>query len=268
MKIFDCVTFFEENRYMDLRFNILNRVIDKFVICEGKYDHRGNEKKINFNKKNFPIFEDKIIHIICEKFPDNLNPWERQAYQREKLFNGIKEADENDLILFSDPDEIPNPKKIESFKSNEKYTIFMQKMFYYKINLKVSLDMFDWEGTRGCLKKNLKSFDYMRHKVLKKNLKYKFWRFDKEKDIKIIEDGGWHFSYLLTPEEIQKKIKTFAHTEFDKDEFTNIENINKSIEMRVDLFDKSKKFQKIELDDTFPKYILENKKKLSEWIIY
>ena len=65
MKIFDCVTFFEENRYMDLRFNILNRVIDKFVICEGKYDHRGNEKKINFNKKNFPIFEDKIIHIIC-----------------------------------------------------------------------------------------------------------------------------------------------------------------------------------------------------------
>ena len=76
------------------------------------------------------------------------------------------------------------------------------------------------------------------------------------------------FSYLLTPEEIQKKIKTFAHTVFDKDEFTNIENINKSIEMRVDLFDKSKKFQKIELDDTFPKYILENKKKLSEWIIY
>ena len=267
MKIFDCVTFFEENRYMDLRFNILNNTIDQFVVCEGEYDHRGNKKKINFNKKNFPEFENKITHIICEKFPNNLNPWERQAFQREKLFEGITEAAENDLILFSDPDEIPNPEKLVNLKIKKKYIIFMQKLYYYKFNLKVSEDMFDWEGTRGCLKKNLKSFNYMRHKVLKKNQKYSFWRIDREKNFEIIDDGGWHFSYLLTPEEIQKKIKTFAHTEFDKDEFTNLDNIRESVENGIDLFDKSKKFKKTKIDNSFPRYIVENKSKLSEWII-
>jgi len=93
---------------MNLRFNILNNYVDHFVVCEGRYDHQGRKKVINFNKNKFPKFKKKITHVLVDKFPKNLNPWERQAFQREHIFLGLKKAKDNDLILFSDPDEIPN----------------------------------------------------------------------------------------------------------------------------------------------------------------
>ena len=267
MKIFDCITFFEENRHADLRFNILNDCVDYFVVCEGLFDHKGNKKKINFNLNNYPKFKKKIIHIICPKFPKKINPWERQAYQRDYILKNIEIAKDNDLILFSDPDEIPNPKKIKNLILKKKYLIFLQNLYYYKINLQdINLGN-NWEGTRGCLKKNLHSINYMRQKVLKKNLKYKFWRIDKEKNIQIINDGGWHFSYLLTPSEIQRKIKTFAHTEYNKKKFTNLKIIKNKIKKGLDLFNRNIFFMKKKLDQTFPEYILKNKKKFYKWII-
>ena len=123
-----------------------------------------------------------------------------------------------------------------------------------------------WEGTRGCLKKNLKSIDFMRQKVVKKNLKYSFWRVDKEKNIQVIKNGGWHFSYLLTPNEIQKKIMTFAHTEFNKIQFTSLKNIKFCIKHYKDLFHRPIKYKKCKIDKSFPEYIIKNKKKLSNWI--
>lgn len=267
MKIFDCITFFEENRHADLRFNILNDYVDYFVICEGLFDHKGKKKKINFNINNYPKFKKKIIHIICPQFPKKINPWERQAYQRDYILKKIEIAKDNDLILFSDPDEIPNPKKIKTLILKKKYVIFLQNLYYYKINLQdINLGN-NWEGTRGCLKKNLYSINYMRQKVLKKNLKYKFWRIDKEKNIQIINDGGWHFSYLLTPCEIQRKIMTFAHTEYNKKKYTNLKIIKNKIKKGLDLFNRNIFFKKKKLDETFPEYILKNKKIYYKWIV-
>jgi len=267
MKIFDCITFFEENRHADLRFNILNDYVDYFVICEGLFDHKGKKKKINFNINNYPKFKNKIIHIICPKFPKKISPWERQAYQRDYILKKIEIAKDNDLILFSDPDEIPNPKKIKTLILKKKYVIFLQNLYYYKINLQdINLGN-NWEGTRGCLKKNLYSINYMRQKVLKKNLKYKFWRIDKEKNIQIINDGGWHFSYLLTPCEIQRKIKSFAHTEYNKNKYTNLKIIKNKIKKKLDLFNRNIFFKKKKLDETFPEYILKNKKIYYKWIV-
>jgi|TARA_X000001036_G_scaffold425102_1_gene450937 beta-1,4-mannosyl-glycoprotein beta-1,4-N-acetylglucosaminyltransferase len=267
VKIFDCVTFFEENRLMSLRFNILNKYVDYFIVCEGKYNHQGKKKKINFNKKKYPKFKNKIKHILVDKFPETDSPWERQAFQREEILNGLNQASDDDLILFSDPDEIPNLSNFNKNNFKKKYTIFLQNLFYYKLNIEEKNLGNNWEGTRGCLKKNLKSIDYMRQKVLKKNLKYGFWRIDKEKNIQIIKNGGWHFSYLLTPLEIQRKIKTFAHTEYNKKKFTSLKNIKYCIKNLKDLFHRNVKYKKVRIDNTFPKYILENKKKLSSWII-
>ena len=266
MKIYDCVTFFEENRLMNLRFNILNNYVDHFIVCEGKYDHQGRKKKINFNKNDYSKFKKKITHLIVDKFPNNLTPWERQAYQRERILAKIKKADDEDLILFSDPDEIPNLNNLRKINYKKKYIIFLQNLFYYKLNIKEVELGNNWEGTRGCLKKNLKSIDYMRQKVVKKNLKYGFWRIDKEKDLQIIENGGWHFSYLLTPLEIRKKIKTFAHTELNKKKFTNLKNIKYCIKNLKDLFHRKIKYRKVQIDSSYPKYIIKNKKKLSKWI--
>ena len=267
MKIFDCVTFFEENRLMKLRFNILNKYVDQFIVCESEYDHQDRKKKINFDKNKYLKFKKKIIHIILKKFPKNLNPWERQAFQREGIFKGLKGAENNDLILFSDPDEIPNLNNIKKIDLKKKYLIFLQNLYYYKLNIKEINLGTNWEGTRGCLKKNLKSINYMRQKVLKKNLKYGFWRIDKEKSIQIINNGGWHFSYLLTPAEIQRKITTFAHTELNKTKFTSLKNIKYCIKHFKDLFHRNVIYKKVKINTTYPKYILQNKKKFSAWIV-
>ena len=266
MKIFDCVTFFEENRLMKLRLNILDKHVSQFIVCESRYDHQGKKKKINFNKKNYPKFKKKINHVIVDKFPKNLNPWERQAFQREEILKGLSKANNDDLILFSDPDEIPDLSNIKKIHIKKKFLIFLQNLFYYKLNVKEINLGNNWEGTRGCLKKDLRSINYLRQKIIKKNLKYGFWRIDKEKNIQVIKNGGWHFSYLLTPLEIKTKITTFAHTELNKKKFTNLKNIKYCIKNFKDLFHRKVVYKKVKIDETYPKYILRNKKKLSKWI--
>ena len=266
-KIYDCITFFQEKIQTELRFNILNKVVDKFIVCESIYDHRGNKKEINFDKELYPKFSEKIHHIILkEPFPSKNIPWENQAYQREFIFEGIKGAKEDDLIMFSDPDEVPNPKKLNDLILKKKYGIFMQNMYTYKLNI---FNQFEspWEGTRICKKKNLKSIDWLRQKVVAKNLKHPFWRVDKEKNIELIQDGGWHFNYLLTPKQISKKLKSLAETRWNKEEFYNTVIIEEKIKNRQDLFNRGHVYKKVDLEQSLPRFILDNKEKYSYWII-
>ena len=116
-------------------------------------------------------------------------------------------------------------------------------------------------------KKNLKSVDFMRQKVKVKNLKYKFYRFDKEKSIEIFHNAGWHFNNIMTPNEISLKLKTFAHSEFSEEKFSSIETIKKKIENKEDLFERGHKYEFVKLDQSFPKYILENVEKFNEFIL-
>ena len=265
-KIFDCITFFRENRVANLRFEILSNVVDKFVVCESKYDHKGNKKKLNFKLKNKKFLK-KIKHLIHDRpFPLFTTGWEKQAIQREFIFKGLEEAKNDDLIMFSDPDEIPNPNKIMNLDLKKKYGIFLQKCFVYKINLSNAHEE-PWEGTRICRRKDLFSIDYLRQEILSKNIK-KFWRIDKEKSIQLIKDGGWHFNNLLTPKEISIKLKTFAHIEFSKKKFSNIDVIKKNITNKIDLFGRNHTYKKILLDKTFPEYIINNKNKFSKFILY
>ena len=96
-KVYDCITFFDENLLTNLRFEILNDVVDYFIVCESHFDHKGNKKKINFkllNKK----FENKVRHIIIEEnFPNIENGWEVESYQREKILDGLYDSVENDI---------------------------------------------------------------------------------------------------------------------------------------------------------------------------
>jgi beta-1,4-mannosyl-glycoprotein beta-1,4-N-acetylglucosaminyltransferase len=265
-RVFDCVTYFKEDLQLELRFNILDRYVDKFIVCEGGEDHRGKRKKINFKLNKFSKFKNKIIHIVCDKFPKNLDTWERQAFQREYIFEGIKEATEEDFIIFSDPDEIPNPEKLDNLKLCKKYGIFLQKTFCYKFNLFNKYET-PWSGSRVAKKKDLKSFNWLRQNVLIKNLKYSWFRFDKEKSIQPIYEGGWHFNNLMTPKDISLKLKTFAHTEYASKKFSDIKIIKKKITNSEDLFNLNLKYEKIIFDNTFPKYIIRNKNKYSKWFL-
>ena len=253
-KIFDCITFFDENLIVNARFEILDKVVDYFVICESAFDHKGKKKKINFQLKN-KKFEKKIRHIVIEEnFPNINDGWEVESYQREKIMEGLKDVSDNDLIMYSDSDEIPNPKVIESMSLNKKYGIFMQKFFTYKINVFNQYES-PWEGTKICKKKHLKSFTHLRKKIRSKNLKKSFLKFLTEKNIQLIDDGGWHFNNLYTPDIISKKLKTFQHTEFSDDKFSNIETIKNKILNLEDLFERNQKYLKINIDGSYPAFI-------------
>ena len=265
-KIIDCITFFDNSFIFDLRFNILKDYVDFFVVCESKFDHRNNPKKLNFDLKF--LRENKIKYLILEEpFPNNLDIWKNQAIQREFLLNSLDPfVTEDDYIFFSDPDEIPDPKILKNFQLNKKYGIFFQKCFNYKFNLFNSFET-PWEGSRVCKKKNLKSIDFMRQKVRSRNLKYNFFRFDKEKNIEIFKNGGWHFNNIMRPETISLKLKTFAHSEFSDKKFSDVEIIRSKIEKKVDLFDRGHQYKKVELDSTFPKYLVSNYEKYKPFIL-
>ena len=263
-KIFDCITFFRENFITNLRFEILNEAVDYFVVCESKYDHKNNKKSLNFRLLN-EKFKSKMIYLVLEDKFIGSDPWKNQAKQREFLFEGLKIANKDDLIMFSDPDEIPRPESLTNFKISSKYGIFLQDCFCYKFNIFNKYET-PWEGTRICKFKDLKSFDYMRQNIKAKNLKKALWKFYVEKDICLIQNGGWHFNSLMDAKEISLKLKTFAHENFAGDEYSNIDVIKKNILEKKDLFKRNNLYETIKLDKSFPKYIIENKIKLNEWI--
>ncbi|WP_440643077.1 glycosyl transferase family 17 [Candidatus Pelagibacter sp. HIMB123] len=263
-KIFDCITFFKENFISNIRFEILNDMVDYFVICESIYDHRGKKKKLNFKLLN-EKFRSKIIYVVLEERFKSQDLWKNQAQQREYIFEGLKLANDNDYIMFSDPDEIPNPEKLRNLNLQNTYGIFLQDCFCYKINLFNKYES-PWEGTRICKKRNLKSINHMRQNVKLKNLKYKFFRLDKERNIQIIDNGGWHFNNLMTAEDISLKLKTFAHSEFSGEEFSSVNIIKEKINKKIDLFNRGHTYEVLNLDKKLPNYILKNLDKFKDYI--
>ena len=168
MKIFDCTTFFDEKLMMEVRFNVLDQYVDKFVVVEANFSHSGKKKRLNFNIDDYPKFKKKIIYIILEKEPTNIktikdnnnkenfiikrfNSIKRIEEQRNKIIDGIKEANEEDFIIYSDNDEIPNLKNFDFVKNKNKIIIFKQKLYYYKFNLHYS--KINWFGSKACKKK-------------------------------------------------------------------------------------------------------------------
>ena len=170
MKIFDCFLYNDENLILDIRLNTLNEFVEKFIIIESQYDHQGNKKELNFKIENFISFKDKIDYLVIEKFPKNLTNWERENFQRNYILNGLRNANDEDFIMISDVDEIPNLSKIKEIY-NSKFTVFEQKMYYYKINIANQTNP-HWFGTRICKKKYLQSPQWLRNQKIKN---YPFW---------------------------------------------------------------------------------------------
>ena len=296
MRIFDCTTFYDENFILDVRFNILDQFVDKFVICESAYSHSGKKKKFNFDISKFEKFKHKIIYLKIDHEPKNLiykssnnennkentkdvriNAIKRIAYQRNFLKEGILDASNNDLIFYSDNDEIPKLNDANLDKIQNKLIFFKQKLFYYKFNL--FCDRYDWYGTKGCKKKDLIDFEWLRNIKTKK---YNFYRFDtifsktKYTDVKIINDGGWHFSQLKKIDDIYSKLTNSEdHQEF-KDTGKKISDIEDLVNRKVILYDHKAKSSDFKFGKEFklktivleemPDYIKKNKDQFREWI--
>ena len=295
MKIYDCFMYFDEDVILDLRLNILNPFIDYFVIVESTFNHKGEKRKLKFDINKYKKFENKIIYLIFDKEPsgiekvfdtDNegevsrkliLNAASRENGQRNFISKGLERANEKDLILISDVDEIPNLEKINWNTFKDQIVLFKQDMFYYKLNLRLP-DMI-WSGSKACRKKYLKSPQWLRNV---KDKKYSFFRLDtlfsekKYINIKFINNGGWHFSNIKTAAEIEYKLKSYLHhREFDLNPMSEseIEDIIKNKQAIYDL-KVDKKINKIGSGNKLvehplnklPSYILENIEKYKDWI--
>ena len=266
MAIYDCFQYFNEDHILDLRLNVLNKFVDYFVISESTKTHQGKEKKINFDIQNFSKFKDKIIFITADYADkidfDNHTGGESpiEQHQRNALIEGIKKASSEDLIILSDSDEIPDLTKLSKINNNKKFTAFSHKMFMYILNLQ-NLDESNWIGSRVTKKKNIITMQDLRNLKFKN---YPFWRIDKFNQ-QIIK-GGWHFSYMQSPAQILKKIKSFSHGEFNNKDM-NEKNIENKILKNEDIFGRGIKLKKVNIDETYPEYIIHNKDKYLDWII-
>ena len=279
---------------LEVRFNILDSYVDKFVITESKYSHSGEKKKLNFDFSRFKEFKKKIIYLTIENEPDNLydetkkdaakgtinqireNGIKRISHQRDFLLSGLDEADANDYVFYSDNDEIPKLENIDLEKNDNKIIAFKQKMFYYKFNL--FCDRIDWYGTRGCKKKHLKSFSWLRDIKIKKYSKFRIdtlFSNTKYTDLKIINDGGWHFTQVKNPKDIQAKLTNSEdHFEYKESKKT-LSDIEDYIKRRVISYDHQAKSSEDKLSKEFqlettslnkmPLYLQKNLKKYSEW---
>ena len=295
MKIYDCFMYFDEDLLLDLRLNYLDKFVEKFVITEATYTHNGDRKNLRFDINNFKKFKDKISYIVVDRQPDNikeilksdneeergekliLNGMARDYFQRENLRKGIEAASDDDLILISDLDEIPNLNNLNFTKINNNVIIFEQKMFYYKLNL--FYENFKWQGTKGVKFKNFISPQWLRNI---KGKKYPKWRIDtwfskkKYSNLFYIKNGGWHFTCLRTAEELEKKLLNFAHHYEYERSGIKINDLRKLIEEKRVMYDHnidSKGYKwsgksilkKVELDQ-LPSYVHSNPQKYREWL--
>tara|TARA_B100001093_G_scaffold481783_1_gene512826 strand:- start:4180 stop:4980 length:801 start_codon:yes stop_codon:yes gene_type:complete len=262
--------YFDEDLMLEIRLNTLFEHVDRFVICEATLDHAGNKKQLNFKIENFSKYKKKIDYIVVNDLPKVVQKFKknwhtahfRDQFQRNALSRGLKNFDEDDLVMISDLDEIPNPKSIQEFNKENKYGCFVQKNFLYKLNL-LNKSQPHWIGTRICKKKDLKSPQWLREIKTKKLPFYKFY---KPKFDKFIIDGGWHFSSVKSPEGINKKLNSYAEQQWNSNKFKNIETIRDKINQKKDLFNRDYDYQTLKIDDSFPEYIKNNQEKLKEYI--
>jgi len=295
MKIFDCFMYYDEDLILDLRLNYLNNYVDYFIIVESIYTHSGKPRKPLFNINNFLKFKKKIKYILLEEQPKNLdkildtdndhdvntklilNAVKRENFQRNAIQLNLNEASSDDLIIISDVDEIPNLEQNKISQIKNKIIMFNQKFYCYKLNLKVPNS--EWYGSKACKKKFLISPQWLRN--IKDKI-YPLWRLDtlfskkKYQNIKIIKNGGWHFSNIKTAKQLEKKLKTYLHhreyelnplgeKKIDEKIIQKKVIYNLKVDKRKNKFDSSEKLV-IENINQLPKYLIDNIDKFKEWL--
>ena len=288
--------YFNEDLVLDVRLNELNPYIDKFVIVESNFTHSGEKKDFNFDIRKYHKFANKIIYLKIDQKPKNLiqingedsedaiknkqveNALILENFQRNYIYKGLENFDDNDFILVSDIDEIPNLSLIDLNLHKNSIVLFKQYFFHYKFNL--FLDNFYFFGSKGCIKKKLISPQWLRNVKGKKYSKFRidaYFSKKKYNNIKIVEKGGWHFTNVMDEEKIIYKLKSYLHhADFpenllDKDIFKNLIKDKKimydhSADKSQDRFKNRKPLNEFD-KNLLPEYIKNNQEKFKDWLI-
>ena len=251
-RIFDCFPFFNELDLLDIRLHEMDSIVDYFILVEATKTHSGKNKSLYFNdnKERFKPFLHKIRHVIVDDFPEpddassqkNLDEaWTRERLQREAIMRGFIDVDvqDDDICIISDADEIPNAATVVQYKASDGVKCLEMKLHYYYLNLQGSM----WDEVKILPYNILKTIG---------PCGARYQQCDK------ISNGGWHWSYLGKEEKIIEKIESWAHQEYNKPQFKQLEHITTAINNGVDLFDRGDKYKIVPIDESYPQYIIDN----------
>ncbi len=278
--VYDCFQFFNELDILKIRLNVLSPVVDKFVISEATETFSGLAKPLYYeeNKELFAEFRDKIIHVVVEDTPKGDTHY-RDTFQKNAVTRGLKGCTDEDIIIFSDLDEIPNPDKIREILQNfqkDKIYHFAQRLFYCYLNMEeVSGSLLSYAGEfEGVAHKKWIGTKLLSYQLLREqNLLLGELRFPERKQIGIrVEDGGWHFGYMGghgqkdIRKRVQEKVISAAHQEYNSKHV--LSNVTDQIKDGKDIFGREAQFVRCEIDETYPEYIRTHQKELDFLIMH
>lgn len=281
--IYDTFCFFNELELLEVRLNELDKVVDRFVLVEAKRSFSNHPKSLIYedNKARFERFNDRIIHIVVEEFPEPKDSWDTYTYQKNCIGSALKNCQPDDLILFSDIDEIPRATKVleaakilnelrtpiwDVFrpivlrvcnlhlprrllrKHHPRVVKFEQDAYYYYLN-GVLADYPTTYGTRMLQYKDITSVSEARYTGRE-----------------IVTDAGWHFTFMGGAERIKYKIASFSHQEINTPENTDVQRIDEVLKNGQAPIHESTELHIKEMDDTYPQYVLDNLEKFDSWI--
>jgi beta-1,4-mannosyl-glycoprotein beta-1,4-N-acetylglucosaminyltransferase len=244
-KICDIVLYNDEKFLLDIRREILKDVVDLFIVKQGDTTFSGLPRDL------FVPDQDNTKTEIIE-FPEGMDTWGRDRYQRGYILDLEKyDVDDDWIILTNDLDEVPDPKALEWLKNNfdekEVYS-FEQTMFQFFLNVVNTSE--PWAGTRACSLETYKKIDA---ETLRQ-----------QHMTNILPNAGWHWSFLGGKEVIEKKIKSYAHQEYNNEFILN--DIHRKMNENKDIFDRGFELKTVVIDESFPEYIIKNQEELSSLI--
>jgi beta-1,4-mannosyl-glycoprotein beta-1,4-N-acetylglucosaminyltransferase len=264
-KVYDCFTYFNEHLLLSLRLETLANVVDTFVIAESTHTFSGKPKALSFDRNRFPRFAHRIIHVVVEDMPLQLgDAWANEAHQRNALLHGLKGATPDDRVIISDIDEIPRPDAINRYNPWYLYGSFRQRFYAYFVNNqavssrdRMSLRL--WDRAKITTVSHLQRFFqtpqnlriYRPDPGLRGALKH----FHRKLRHQWLYDGGWHFSWMMTPEKMIEKIESFSHTELNLPHIKSVDAIRAASQKGSDILGKGEYFRLVALDESFPPYL-------------
>jgi len=292
--IYDCFLYYDEDMLLEIRLNTLHKYVDKFVIIESLYTFTGKKReRLHFDIEKFSRFKEQIIYVVNDRKPEihqqaflsngstvnagETDPWFNEAYARNFIMQGLADAKDDDIIIVSDVDEIPHPDAIKQFSRWHLCTTIYQNFYNFKFNLQVMND----NGTPRLCKlpkmvtyRNLKGF-FLAQPELLRNVKRKGtpirdswlrWTLLKY-CTKVVKNGGWHFSWVMTDARISEKMSTISHTEHDLPEFNNPDHIRRCVENNIDIWNRPRKMRIVPVNEhELPAWLVENKNRFLEFI--
>ncbi len=274
-KIYDCFCYCNEDMLLELRLETLWDYVDYFVISEAVYTQVGNPKPLNFDIEKFSKYQEKIRYLVVDHYPPGpVSFWKNENYQRNYLIYGLYDARDHDWILVSDLDEIPRPETIAQYNPQRyKRGDFQQYAYVYRLNnLSVLKDDQPniWPGSKVTTYKYFK--EYFQNATAVRSFKSAgIWRGIKKNwfkyfDVQTINNGGWHFTWMFTFENLVRKMENIAEQEGNREEFKNPEYIQHQIDAGLDIVNPNSRYvaQEVALPQ-FPDYLVLNKDKYASW---